>query len=209
MDQPASEQRKDLQSLIAAARNGCDRSADELLEACRGYMLSIANNDLDSILTRKLGASDIVQESLIEAQRDIGRFGGNSEAELLSWLRQIVKNNLHDVRRRYLATEKRNVSREESLEGSGSFSERHVSVGKTPSQVLHNKDESQQLLNAMNNLTKDHRQVIELRNWELLPFAEIAKRTNRSEDAARKLWARAITSLKHEMAKSNVRNESQ
>ena len=209
MDQPASNQSKDLRSLISAARNGCSKSADELLEACRGYMLSIANKDLDSILTAKLGASDIVQESLIEAQRDIERFGGSSEAELLAWVRQIVKNNLHDVRRKYLATDKRNIEREESLDRSGSFPDRHATHEKTPSQVLNCKDESQQLMNAMSRLSMEHRRVIELRNWELLPFAEIAKRTARSEDAARKLWARAISSLKQEMATNNVRSESQ
>ncbi len=54
----------------------------------------------------------------------------------------------------------------------------------------------QRLQQALRQLSPDHEAVIRLRNWERLSFAEIGQRLGRSEEAAKKLWARAITRLK-------------
>ena len=48
---------------------------------------------------------------------------------------------------------------------------------------------------ALQGLSDEHRQVLRLRNWDGLSFAEIGGRLNRSEDAARKLWSRAVEKL--------------
>ena len=199
MDQPAPAERDGLPQLIASARDGCGRSLELLLQACRGYMLTIANDDLDTVLMPKLGASDIVQESMLEVQRDIGGFRGSTEAELLGWLRRIVKHNVHDVRRQFLQASKRSVGREEAFGQDDPTHQNHPAHQETPSRYLSDKDEATKLLTAMKRLSDEHRRVIELRNWELRSFAEIGRELDRSEDAARKLWARAVTSLKKEM----------
>jgi len=202
MDQSALDSDR-FRELIEAARGGCRQSLDQLLLACRGYMLSVANDDLDTVLAPKLGASDIVQESMLEAHRDIQGFRGNSEAELLGWLRRIVKHNLHDVRRQYLGTEKRSVEREASIDREPALEPQQPSHNETPSRYLAGADEARRLNQAMATLNQDYQRVIQLRNWELRSFAEIGTELDRSEDAARKLWARAVTALKKEMLRQN------
>ena len=55
-------------------------------ESYRDYLLAIANQKIDPALRTKGGASDIVQETFLEAQRDIGQFTGSTGAELKAWL---------------------------------------------------------------------------------------------------------------------------
>ena len=86
---------------LAAARDGSRDALGQALEACRNYLLLIADRELGADLRPKGGASDLVQETFIEAQRDFDRFGGATEAEWLAWLRQLLKHRLANFRRRY------------------------------------------------------------------------------------------------------------
>ena len=69
----------------------------------------------------------------------------------------------------------------------------------SPSASLIAWEETEALQAALARLSDEHRLVIRLRIWDDLPFAEIGKRLNRSEDAARKLWSRAVEKLQAEL----------
>jgi RNA polymerase sigma-70 factor (ECF subfamily) len=76
-------------------------------------------------------------------------------------------------------------------------------AGQSPSWFAMRREEAETMRRALQRLADDHRRVIVLRNLELRPFSEIATLLNRSEAAARKLWARAIESLAREMGGEN------
>src|SRR5262245_24657724 len=99
---------------LPAARAGSPEAMGQAFEACRDYLLRIANEELASDLQAKGGASDIVQETFLEAQRDFGRFAGGTHDELLAWLRQLLLHNMADFTRRY-RTDKRRAGREVAL----------------------------------------------------------------------------------------------
>jgi len=197
------ERTDELRQWIAAAQAGSEEALGKLLQACRGYLLQIANAELDSALRAKLGASDVVQETLLEAKQGINDFCGATRAEFLGWVRRILKNNLRDARR-HLQAEKRRVSREHRLDGEGRAAvDAMADKTETPSALVSEREDELRLARAMDALTADHRLVIELRNWQLLSFAEIGERLERSEEAARKLWVRAIDRLRLEMQVSD------
>src|SRR5262245_50318676 len=104
---------------LPAARAGSQEALGLALEACRNYLLLIAERELDPDLRAKGGASDLVQETFLEAFRDFSRFHGTSEVELLAWLRQLLLHNLANFARRYRDTAKRQVGREVPLHGAG------------------------------------------------------------------------------------------
>jgi RNA polymerase sigma-70 factor (ECF subfamily) len=108
---------RDASQFLPAAGEGSGEALGQALEACRGYLLHVANHGLDANLRAKGGASDLVQETFFEAQRDFGDFHGSSEHELLAWLRQFLLQNVANLSRRYRGTEKRSVGREVELEG--------------------------------------------------------------------------------------------
>ena len=66
---------------------------------------------MGSGLATKAGASDLVQETFLAAQRGIAGFRGSTLAEWRGWLEAILTNQLANLRRSYLDTQKALKSR--------------------------------------------------------------------------------------------------
>src|SRR5581483_9241354 len=88
------------------ARAGSREALGKLFDLCHGYLLSVARGELDLQLQAKGGASDVLQETFLEAQRDFARFQGTTDKELLAWLRRLLLNNLSNFSRDYRAAGK-------------------------------------------------------------------------------------------------------
>jgi hypothetical protein len=80
-DVPA--QTDDFQKDLRAARDGSEEALGRVPDRFRPYLLRIANDDLDSALRPKVGPSDLVQQSLLEAQLDFPAFAGASAEDLM------------------------------------------------------------------------------------------------------------------------------
>ena len=91
------------------------------------YLLLVANDSLDSDLRPKVGTSDLVQDTFLEAHQDFSHFHGTGERELLAWLTKILTNRLCNNVRHYRGTLKRDIEREESLEMEGEVEQRSLS----------------------------------------------------------------------------------
>ena len=76
--------------LISEARRGDAQARDRLFALCRTYLGFVARSQVESSLRMKVNASDLVQETMLEAFRDFARFEGASEQEWLAWLRRIL-----------------------------------------------------------------------------------------------------------------------
>src|SRR5205085_4743368 len=79
--------------LLAQARAGDAAARDRLFARCRDYLGLAARARVETWLRAKVDASDLVQQTLMEAHRGFGRFQGATEAEWLAWLRRILDNN--------------------------------------------------------------------------------------------------------------------
>jgi RNA polymerase sigma-70 factor, ECF subfamily len=197
MAEPADE----FAGWLAQARSGSPEALGRVLEACRRYLLLVAEQDLDANLRAKGGASDLVQQTFLEAQGDFGKFCGGTEGELLAWLRQLLQNNLIDFTRHYRTAAKRAVGREVPLAGGDTSRPAGEVRADTPSPsghaMAHEDDEA--VRRAMGLLPEDQRTVLRLRYEDGLGFDEIAARMGRSVPAVRKLWARAVGRLRQEL----------
>lgn len=189
-----------LAELLKQARAGDPQKRDELFEQCRGYLGVVARAQVETWLRAKVDASDLVQQTLLEAHRDFDRFDGEKGAQWLAWLRRILTHNAADFIRRYRGTAKRQARREvplgpppgmTSIAGYGD----PAAPDETPSQQVIRQDDQLQLAAALSSLSADHREVIMLRNLQRLPFDEVAKRMDRSRPAVQMLWMRAIKKL--------------
>jgi len=194
----------DVGQRLAAARAGSREARGEALEACRAYLLVVAERELDPSLRAKGGASDLVQQTFLEAQRDFGRFQGSSAEQLRAWLRQVLRNNLASFARQFRETQKRQAGREVALPQSTSSGPGGLATDTpTPSRHAIADEDAAALQAALERLPDDYRQVIALRYDEDRPFAEIAEIMQRSPNAVRKLWARAVEQLQREMGKDH------
>jgi RNA polymerase sigma-70 factor (ECF subfamily) len=196
-----AESAPDAGQLLAAARAGSREALGQALETCRNYLLLIAGRQLDPDLHAKGGASDLVQETFLEAQRDFARFQGTSEGELLAWLRQILLNNVGNFTRRYRGTGKRAVGREVVIPAEDSAAAPGAVLPDpllTPSSEAVEREQAEAVQRALGRLPEEYRRAIVLRYVEGRSFEDIGQRLGRSPDAARKLWSRAMERLRQE-----------
>jgi RNA polymerase sigma-70 factor (ECF subfamily) len=186
---------------LLAARSGSPDALAWLLENCRPYLLRIANEELDADLRPKLGASDLVQQSVIEAQRDFAGFRGATGEELLAWLRRILRHNLDDARRHYRETARRRLGSEQPLGDPNGVALREGLIAEItpPPEGSIARERTEALEQALGRLTPEYQQVLTLRYDEDRSFAEIGAALGRSEAAAKKLWLRAVRRLRGEM----------
>jgi RNA polymerase sigma-70 factor (ECF subfamily) len=186
---------------IEAARQGSADAVGQVLEYCRPYLLAVANEQLKPDLQAKAGASDLVQDTFVEAHRGFVGFRGRTEEELLAWLRQILQHNLANLRRQYRATEKRQVQREVSIDRASEdeLLGELVDEGSSPSEHARARERQAALQHALEQLPESYRQVIQWRSLERSSFEVIGQRLDCSTNAARKLWTRAIQKLQHLM----------
>ena len=189
------------EALIRAAKAGSGSARDDLFGRYRNYLCLIARITLSRKLHAKLDASDLAQEALLKVHQGFDRFQGATEPELVAWLRQILSRTLIDVQRRYERNEGREVARERSLDAAverssnalGNLIPGHQT---SPSRRAERRELSVVFADALAALEPDHREIVVLRNLEDQEWDEIARRMNRSKDAARMLWARALARLR-------------
>ncbi len=193
---------QDAAQWLPRARTGSSEALGQLLEACRGYLLLVAQRELDPHLQAKGGVSDLVQETLLDALRDFPRFQGQTEAEVLAWLRRLLLNNLVSFTRRYRDAEKRQIGREVSLEAAHSSAERGGRVAddreNSPSGAAMDREQAAAIERALERLPEDYRRAIVLRYQEERSFEDIGRELNLTPNAARKLWLRALKRLQQE-----------
>jgi RNA polymerase sigma-70 factor (ECF subfamily) len=187
--------------LLAMAVSGNAAALGSLLEHHRSYLKMLASAKIHQSLQGKVDASDVVQETCVEALRMISTFRGSSPAEFAGWLRGILANRMSKIVRRYLGTQQRNVQMELSMrreldEASGQFAQYAAATSNSPSEVLEWNETVLELAQAIESLPADYQQVVLLRNIQGLPFREIAIQMERSLDSVEKLWVRALTKLK-------------
>jgi RNA polymerase sigma-70 factor (ECF subfamily) len=192
----------DVEHLLAAARAGSREALGEALQAYRAYLILIAQQELDPVLRAKGGASDLVQETFVDAQRLLERFDGTTEGAWAAWLRELLLHNLADFVRRYRATGMRHVGRElgQPADESGTDAGGRLAADTpTPSGTVMAAEQSAALERALDRLPEDYREVLSLRYQGDLSFEEIGRRLERSANAARKLWLRALRKLEQEL----------
>ncbi len=191
-------------SLLARARAGDDGAREALFEKCRAYVGFMARSQMETWMKAKIDASDLIQQTMLDAHRGFERFRGESEGEWVVWLKTILQNNAVDFCRRYKGTEKRDAGREISLAQSASQSlfrgaPEPSDDGASPSEVIMQKENEILLADALSQLPDDYQEVIYLRNMQRLPFKDVADRMQRSQGAVQMLWLRALKQLQEQM----------
>jgi RNA polymerase sigma-70 factor (ECF subfamily) len=203
---PDDSRREEIESWIRQAKEGSIEARGRLLEACAEYLRRAAGRLVSPELRAKFAPSDLVQETALDVHRDFDQFRGDRLEELLAWVRRILLDNAASVHRRYQQVAKRQISREISIEASSGVAAVLHDQSPSPRSLVSQLEKQRQVDDALQRLPPDQRRAILLRSRDHLSFAEVGRELARSEDAARKLWFRAIERLRTELSATHGHN---
>ncbi len=170
------------------------------LDHFRSYLLFLARIRLDRKIQAKLSASDIVQQTMLEAHEAIESFRGDNSAAQAAWLRQILARNLANAVRD-LTREKRDVNRERSihadLDASASQLEGWLAKDQSsPSQQAQRYERALLLAEAIERLPDQQREAVILRHFQDCSLDTIAQELNTTTAAVTGLLTRGIRNLR-------------
>jgi RNA polymerase sigma-70 factor (ECF subfamily) len=183
--------------------DGTTGSDERSLERYRGYLRLLAQMQLSQRLQAKLDASDVVQQTLLEAHRCRDQFRGQTDAEWLAWLRAILANALAGSARRFSA-EARDWRRERSLEAELSLSSSRLECllaadQTSPSERASRGEDLLRLASAIAGLPPDQRQVVELHHLQGMPLADVAALMGRTRPSVAGLLFRGLEKLRQSL----------
>ena len=191
----------DITDLLVRARAGDAEAVGKLLDHYRPYLRLLALRQLDSNVRVRVDASDVVQQTCLEAFRDLAQFRGCHEAELVAWLRQILRNNVSQTLQQHVFTKRRSVDRERPLDRGGEGEGGNLghvlqSDQSSPSCRAMRGESAVRLAQALETLSEDQREAVRLRHLEGMSLAQLAERFGRSEVAVAGLLKRGLRALR-------------
>ena len=188
LDAPSQAERDDEAKRLVA----------EMFEEHRERLLRMIEIRLQPELRRRVDANDVLQESFMEAYRQL-RFGVSApKISSIVWLRLIVGQQLVAIYRKYCQTQKRDVSRECSISRNKTQADPSATsiflVGKltSPSVAASRVELAEKIRECLEKLSPDDRDILSLRHFEQLTSRETAEELDMEPNAASVMYLRAL-----------------
>jgi RNA polymerase sigma-70 factor (ECF subfamily) len=181
----------DSTALVLRARAGSVDALNELYARYTRRLLGLIRIRMGQQLRGRLDSGDILQATLLRSFERIDQFEGEAGATFMSWLARIAQNEMRDAAD-FHSRQRRAIGAAVPLEAAEQLVTGHVRSAL--SQLIADQ-EAVRVEAALACLEDAHREVILLRKYEELSWAEVAARMGRSQDACRMLFTRAIVAL--------------
>jgi RNA polymerase sigma-70 factor (ECF subfamily) len=182
----------DERQLLERMRRGEQRAFEQFFDAYAARLGAFAarRSALDAA-----SLEDVVQSTMINAMRNLGGFRGGST--LFTWLCQICRNQLADIRRKQ-ARQPVTHSLEQMIEERPRAEVIQLSDFRDPLDECAVDDERGAVRRAINRLPPHHARILELRFGDELTVPEIARVLQVSESAAESQLVRARAAFRSE-----------
>ncbi len=191
------------QQLLDSARAGDTAARQRLLDRHRDSLRRVVGLRMDPVLRRRLDASDIVQEVLIEAHRRLSDYltAGNMPFQL--WLRHLARDRLIDAHRRHRGAARRSIDREQAIaapryDDQSAFDLAALVADRelTPAAAATHHELERRFQAAIETLDDTDREVVLMRHFEQLSNQETAQALGLSQAAAGMRYLRAMRRLR-------------
>ncbi|MBX9581327.1 MAG: sigma-70 family RNA polymerase sigma factor, partial [Gemmataceae bacterium] len=189
--------------LLDDARQGTPGAVDHLLAEFREPLRRVIGLRLDPAVARRVDASDIVQDVLIEANQRLAEYLQHPDMPFHLWLRHLAQDRIIDTHRRHRLAQRRSVDREQPIarpawadESSASLVAHLVDTERTPTSEAIAHELQRRLSDAIDRLSDDDREIVLMRHHEALSNQEVAKALGLTEAAASMRYLRALRRLR-------------
>ncbi len=192
----------DTEQLLDRASHGDGAARQQLLARHRQRLRKMISLRLDRRVAGRVDPSDVVQETLTEADRKLADYLRDRPLPFYPWLRQIAAERLNKLHRRHLHAGKRDARREEPGvlnlpdESALLLASRLIAPGSTPSRQLLRAELRQRVEEALARLGERDREVLVLRYLEQLSTRETASILGITEGATKVRHLRALDRLR-------------
>jgi RNA polymerase sigma-70 factor (ECF subfamily) len=195
------------QNLLHRVAEADASATDELWERHRPALRRMIDLRLDRAVSRRVDASDVVQDVLFKASQRLGEYLRNPVLPFHLWLRQIARDHVIDAHRRHRASARRSVDRERGLHlaGAGASFVDQSSLdlaaqlrdsGLTPAALAIRHELECRFHSVLLRLDDIDREIILLRHFEQCSNSEAAQALGLSEAAAGMRYLRALRRLR-------------
>lgn len=188
---------EETQRLLERFRTGDRAALNDLLTRHRPYLCQLVELRLDSRLRARVDPSDVVQEAQLEAARRLQDDPEPPPMPFRLWLRQLASDRLLMLRRYHIGAARRSVEREVALPDRSSLvlAQQFLARGASPGQQFDERELARRVRQAVARLSESDREVLLMRTFEGLSFAEVAYVLRIDAAAARKRHGRALLRL--------------
>ena len=195
--------REETDRLLDHARAGDPGAVDKLLGEFREPLRRVIDLRLDPAIARRVDASDIVQDVLLEANQRLTEYLKSPSMPFHLWLRHLAQDRIIDTHRRHRLAQRRSVDREQAIaraawaeESSVSLMAQLVDTERTPTSEAIRQELQRRLAAAIDQLADDDRDIVLMRHHEALTNGEVAHALGLTEAAASMRYLRALRRLR-------------
>jgi RNA polymerase sigma-70 factor, ECF subfamily len=190
--------------LLAHAKVGEHAAVEQLLARHREALRRMVDLRMDRMVRRRVDASDIVQDVLIEANRRLAEYLKNPVMPFHLWLRQIAQDRLIDAHRRHRGAARRSIDREQPLavpvdQSTYDLAAALADPQLTPAAAATWHELQRRFQAAVEQLDEQDREVILMRHFEYLSNSDVAAALGLSEAAAGMRYLRAMRRLREKL----------
>ncbi len=189
--------------MIEQAKTGAPGALDQLLAEFREPLRRVIGLRLDPVLSRRIDASDIVQDVLLEANQRLNDYLRNPTMPFHLWLRHLAQDRIIDTHRRHRQAQRRSVDREQPIDrpawvdaSSIQLVAQLVDTEQTPASAAIQQELQRRLESALTQLNEDDRDIILMRHHEQLSNQDVAAALGLNEAAASMRYLRALRKLR-------------
>jgi len=189
--------------LLKGAEDGDPAAVNQLMDRHREAVRRMIQMRLDQAVSRRVDASDVVQDVLLEASQRLSDYIRSPSMPFHLWLRQLAKDRIIDMHRRHRAAQRRSVDREQNLTSFASDDKSAADLASllrdaelTPAASALRKEMEERFVLALDQLEENDREIIIMRHFEHLGNSEVAEALGLSAPAAGMRYLRSIRKLR-------------
>lgn len=192
----------DTEELIERASQGDEEAAHQLLDRHRGRLRRMVKTRLDRRLAARVDPSDVVQEALTDAYRNLDAYLRDRPLPFYPWLRQFAWQRLVKLHRRHIGSQKRSIEREEQWamslpdESALELADHLLDRESSPIRDLIREELRDRLKQVLAQMSPKDREILVMRNLEQLSITEIAATLGIREGTAKVRHLRALKRLR-------------
>ncbi|HEV3235454.1 MAG TPA: sigma-70 family RNA polymerase sigma factor [Gemmataceae bacterium] len=192
----------DTDGLLQQIADGDASARGRLWQRHRSRLKQLITLRMDRRLAARVDPSDVVQDSLAEADQKLEGYLRNKPLPFYPWLRQLALERMVHLHRVHVRAQRRSIHREEPLDTGPSdpstpaLARRLAVYGSSPSGRMRKQERRRKLEEALTRLSDRDREVLVLRHLEQLTIREAAAVLGLTEAAVKARQVRALRQLR-------------